>query len=218
MSGDKVKAELASTLYESDGARQVAAFQDGELFSFHRFATVPDPTSACLWTFAPKVAHRYAEVMKALEPGQPRAKVFAACTFNIGGRVVTELHVDSQNFGPGLCAVTSLGHYDPVEGGHIILVEFGIIVEFPPFSTILLPSALVTHGNTAIACDGERMSMTRYMAAGLILWAARGFKKADGGPLPPAVSKGETNMFTKLDDLRRRYIVLNPLASGVLIK
>lgn len=207
MSGDQNKAELAKALYESEGGQRVISFQDGVSVCLLLPLAAPDLALACLWTFAPKVAHRYAEVIKALELGEPETKVFAACTFNIGKHVVTDLHLDSQNFGPGLCAITSLGCYDPKEGGHLILVEFGIVVEFPPYSTILIPSAWITHGNTAIDSEEERMSMTQYLAAGLVLWAARGFRKAEGGPPPPAVSKGQSNMFTELDALRQRYDV-----------
>ena len=105
-------------------------------------------------------------------------------TFNLGGRVCTHPHKDSQNLAWGWCAVTSLGSYDPTRGGHLVLWEFNIAVEFPPYSTIMLPSAIVTHFNTQIQEGEKRSSIVQYNSSGLFRWLAykglQGDKKASG--------------------------------------
>ncbi len=73
-----------------------------------------------------------------------------------------------------MCAVTALGDYDPERGGHIVLWELRMIIEFPPSSTILIPSAVVSHSNTDIQPGERRYSFTQYSAGGLFRWTAAG--------------------------------------------
>ncbi|KAI0041140.1 hypothetical protein FA95DRAFT_1478318, partial [Auriscalpium vulgare] len=79
----------------------------------------------------------------------------------------------------GWCAVTALGSYDHRCGGHLILWELGLVIEFPPGCTILLPSALITHGNTPIQENETRYSLTQYMAGALVRWHKYGFRTED---------------------------------------
>ena len=61
-------------------------------------------------------------------------------------------------------------------GGHLILEQLGIFVEFPPGTTILLPSATVSHGNTCIQDHESRASLVHYSAGGLFRWVEYGFR------------------------------------------
>lgn len=127
--------------------------------------------------------------------------MFAATTFNIGKSVSTCLHYDCQNFGPGFCVITSFGNYDYKKGGHLILWELGYIVEFPPHSTILIPSAIVKHGNTPISEGEERMSLTQYTAGGLVRWAAAAFRCRKGLSAELTVaSHNPLDMFMTIDE------------------
>ncbi|KAJ7650504.1 hypothetical protein FB45DRAFT_974371 [Roridomyces roridus] len=91
----------------------------------------------------------------------PRS-AFAACTFNFMN-VVTEKHLDFGNMAAGL-----------YRGGHLILWELKLIICFPPGSTILVPSSIVTHSNTLIAPGEIRHSFTQYTAGALFRWASNG--------------------------------------------
>lgn len=42
----------------------------------------------------------------------------------------------------------------------------------------MIPSALVTHGNTPIQAGETRMSVTQYCSGGLLRWVAYGFRSA----------------------------------------
>lgn len=108
-----------------------------------------------------------------LKPNFPNTP-WAACTFNVGGDVVTQPHLDCANLAFGWCAVTAVGSFNPDLGGHMILWDLGVYVRFPPGSTILLPSALVVHSNVPIQKDETRSSMTQYSAGSLFRWVYNG--------------------------------------------
>lgn len=101
--------------------------------------------------------------------------VWPACTFNLGPNVCCFGHNDSPNVPQGWCAVWALGKYDPRFGGHLILEEFNLIIEFPPGSLILIPSSTIRHGNTPVRPDETRFSFTQYCAGGLMRWVHQGF-------------------------------------------
>ena len=75
-----------------------------------------------------------------------------------------------------MCSITAGGSFDPTEGGHIYLVELKLVIEFPPGSTILIPSAVIRHGNVPIQQGETRTSFTQYAAGGLFRWVDYGFK------------------------------------------
>ncbi|KAJ7790894.1 hypothetical protein B0H14DRAFT_2625553 [Mycena olivaceomarginata] len=88
--------------------------------------------------------------------------IFAACTFNFGPRAICAAHLDFANLAWGWCAITALGNFDPDFGGHLILWDLGLVIRFPPGSTILIPSALVRHSNVPIRAHEERCSFVQY--------------------------------------------------------
>ncbi|KAG1805994.1 uncharacterized protein BJ212DRAFT_1449499 [Suillus subaureus] len=110
--------------------------------------------------FGNSILHRYSPKVHRL--------VFAAATFNFGPATVTYGHMDNGNFASGMCSITALGNYDPTKGGHLILFDLGLVIEFPPRSTILIPSAILQHGNMLISSREKHLSFTQYFAGGLI--------------------------------------------------
>ena len=90
-----------------------------------------------------------------------RNSVFPATTFNLGPKVETVEHYDSKNKAEGWIVVTALGEFDPKTGGHLIMRELGLVVQFPPGSTILFPSAIVRHGNIPVQPHETRASFTQ---------------------------------------------------------
>ena len=89
------------------------------------------------------------------------------------------MHTDVGNKANGLCAVTALGKFNPKRSGHLILGRLRLVIEFPPGTTALIPSATVPHGNTAIDDDETRMSVTQYAAGGLFRWVKYGFRNEE---------------------------------------
>ncbi|THU78146.1 hypothetical protein K435DRAFT_876959 [Dendrothele bispora CBS 962.96] len=78
------------------------------------------------------------------------------------------------NTAHGMCAVTALGSFNPKLGGHLVLWDLKLLIEFPPGCTILLPSALLRHSNTSVQAHETRYSVTQYTAGGIWRWLDSG--------------------------------------------
>lgn len=110
-----------------------------------------------------------------LRPNFPRS-IFAAATFNFGPRTWTFKHRDAQNCPFGWCAIQSLGVFDSKKGGHLILWDLKLVIEFPSGSTILIPSATLIHSNVPVQDGEQRASFTQYSSGGLFRWVDNGFR------------------------------------------
>ena len=97
-------------------------------------------------------------------------------TYNLGPRVVCFPHVNFTNFPFGLCAITAIGDFNPSKGGHLVLWDCKLVIEFPPGSTILILSAVLTHSNAKVASHETRFSFSQYSAGGLFRWVDHGFQ------------------------------------------
>ncbi|KAG7094237.1 hypothetical protein E1B28_007842 [Marasmius oreades] len=102
--------------------------------------------------------------------------IFAAFAVNFGPQTVCLPHRDTKNLAFGWCAVTALGDFDWTKGGHLMLWELKMVLEFPPGATIFIPSAVVCHFNTRIQPQEKRFSFTLYSAGGLFRWVEHGFQ------------------------------------------
>ncbi|KAJ6505359.1 hypothetical protein C8R45DRAFT_817559 [Mycena sanguinolenta] len=105
--------------------------------------------------------------------------VFACAAFNFGPRVCTFKHRDVCNLPFGWCAVQALGNFDATKGGHLILWDVKLIVEFPAGALILLPSATIAHSNVPVADGDERISFTQFTAGNLFRYVDNGFRTQD---------------------------------------
>ncbi|KAJ7819634.1 hypothetical protein B0H14DRAFT_2600560 [Mycena olivaceomarginata] len=83
---------------------------------------------------------------------------------------------DFANLAFGLCAITALGDFDYKAGGHLVLWDCKLVIEFPPGCTILIPSAAIYHSNIPIGRKEHRYSFTQYTAGGLFRWVEHDFK------------------------------------------
>ena len=139
--------------------------------------------TGCFATWAPRLFTYYLDHVTSLfdwygtQLRRNFATVFTCSTFNFGPSTVSFSHTDPANLPNGWCAVMSLGPFDPKQGGHLVLWDLKLVIEFPPGSTILLPSAVVRHSNVAIQKGEERYSFTQYTAGGLFRWVDHGFQK-----------------------------------------
>ncbi|KAJ7864212.1 hypothetical protein B0H14DRAFT_2203162, partial [Mycena olivaceomarginata] len=133
-----------------------------------------------LW--APRLHDYYVDYNKRLSTRFPELKcpfaksVFSCAAFNFGSNVWTFKHRDVCNLPFGLCAVQSLGNFDPQRGGHLVLWDLKLIVEFPPGALILLPSATIAHSNIPVDEGDERISFTQFTAGGLFRYTDYGFR------------------------------------------
>ena len=54
-----------------------------------------------------------------------------------------------------------------------------LIIQFPPGSTILLPSAILAHSNVVISSNKRRDSFMQFTAGTLFRWVEQGFLKTE---------------------------------------
>ncbi|KAF7288421.1 hypothetical protein HMN09_01394600 [Mycena chlorophos] len=156
--------ELAEQLTNHDAFQEIASFG-----------------SSMLAFWAPRLYQYYrrynAKLDEKLHQPRPFARsVFSAATFNLGPWVWTFKHRDVLNLPFGWCAITALGNFDPTKGGHLVLWDLRMVVEFPPGATILIPSATLVHSNTPVSKHEHRASFTQYTAGGLFRYVDNDFR------------------------------------------
>jgi len=153
---------------------------DAYLYPFLRSSDIQFAAAFATWS-----PHLYAYYVNRLGPlykTYPRLKrnflnsVFACATFNFGPNTCCFDHIDPANLPFGWCAITALGRFDPTLGGHLVLWDLKLVIEFPPGSTILIPSGAIRHSNIAIRPDEVRYSFTQYTAGGLFRWVDHGYQ------------------------------------------
>ncbi|KAJ6536257.1 hypothetical protein B0H19DRAFT_1317914 [Mycena capillaripes] len=148
----------------------------------HSIRRIAGFQSSGLARFLPKLYKEYCNTLRGIFESQPELEhlfpnsVFPAATWNLGPSVVTRDHEDGRNAPHGMCGVTSAGDFNHKRGGHIYLKQLKTVIEFPSGSSISIPSAAITHGNTAIGKGETRYSMTQYAAGELFRWAAYGYQ------------------------------------------
>lgn len=139
-------------------------------------------------TWAPTLWYYYAGAMGQLFEHYTKDSLgdriwlpFANCIFtqfaiNFGPWAISLPHRDVKNLAFGWCAIIALGAYDYTAGGHLVLWDLGLIIEFPPGATILVPSAVVCHSNTRIKDNESRYSFTMFSSGGLFRWVEQNFQ------------------------------------------
>ncbi|RXW15590.1 hypothetical protein EST38_g10262 [Candolleomyces aberdarensis] len=159
----------------------------------------------------PRLAEKSEEKLNLLLKWKPSLErtffdtVFGSTTYNFGPHVVCDLHYDHLNWAPGICAVTSGGSYDYKKGGHLVLKEAKLVVEFPPCTTMLIPSATVKHGNSPIQPGESRVSMTQYTAGGLVRWVEYGYKTSEEFSKSKSLSTDGTVRWAEYTELYSKY-------------
>ncbi|KAJ7664008.1 hypothetical protein DFH06DRAFT_1268636 [Mycena polygramma] len=138
--------------------------------------------SAAFALWAPRLHAHYRSYDAALRSHLPHLRrpftksVFSCAAFNFGPNIWTFKHRDVLNLAFGWCAVQALGRFNPRRGGHLVLWDLKLIIEFPPGALILLPSATVAHSNIPVEAGEERASFTQFSAGGLFRFVDNGFR------------------------------------------
>ncbi|KAK7028211.1 hypothetical protein VNI00_014901 [Paramarasmius palmivorus] len=176
---------------------------------------------AIFLTWAPQLFFYYVQIMALLLGSDNQLfrpfsnSPFAAFTVNFGPKTVCLPHRDSKNLAFGWCGICALGTYDHVKGGHLVLWDLKLMIEFPPGTIIFIPSAVCCHFNTAIQDEEERFSFTTYSAGGLFRWVEHGFQLEDAfmkteEAVKQAKGKHENwfrgiNLFSSIEELQAQF-------------
>ncbi|KAJ6546007.1 hypothetical protein DFH09DRAFT_927467 [Mycena vulgaris] len=99
---------------------------------------------------------------------------FFCATFNFGRNVWMFKHRDVLNLVFGWCVIQALSHFDPRKGGHLVLWDLKLVIEFPPGTLILLPSVTIAHSNVPVQDTEERVSFTQFSASGIFRYFDNG--------------------------------------------
>ncbi|KAF9058374.1 hypothetical protein BDP27DRAFT_1241394 [Rhodocollybia butyracea] len=155
--------DVLERLVGSKSVRRMAMYQNAAFSLWApRVYEVYERTTNTMWEKMPGLQNNF--------PGG----VFGAAAFNFGGSVWTFKHRDFQNWPFGWCAITALGKFDPTRSAQLILWELKLVIDFPHASTILIPSAVITHSNTPVADGDIRTSFTQYTAGAIFRWVENG--------------------------------------------
>ncbi|KAJ7745014.1 hypothetical protein DFH07DRAFT_776918 [Mycena maculata] len=88
--------------------------------------------------------------------------IFSCSAFNFSTNVWTFKHRNVLNLTFGWCAIQALGEFDATEGGHLVLWDLKLVVEFPHGALILIPSATIAHSNVPVQAGKQRLSFTQF--------------------------------------------------------
>ncbi|KAJ7755945.1 hypothetical protein B0H16DRAFT_1458465 [Mycena metata] len=166
---NKEYTNLADNLLQNLSIQRMAAFAD---------------TSFALWV--PRLYQYYKDHDEQLRTHHPllrrpfKYSVFFCAAFNFGRNVWTFKHRDVLNVPFGWCGVQALGKYDHALGGHLVLSDLKLVVEFPHGALILLPSATIAHSNVPVQEHEERVSFTQFSAGGIFRYLDNGCKTVEG--------------------------------------
>jgi len=105
-----------------------------------------------------------------------KAGIFPCRSFNLGKQTASLPHLDQKNLAQGWCSITPLGNFNPDLGGHLVLWDFKLVIRFSAGSTVLIPSALLTHSNIPVHLNETRYSIVQYAAGRLFRWVQNGFR------------------------------------------
>ena len=143
--------------------------------------TLPLPTEAFQTNF-PDIHAYYELELSKLYCSSPQlqrpytSSIMPAAAYNLGPATVRHPHCGSANLSFRICVITALSHFDHMTGGHLVLRELGLVVEFPPGAMVLISSAVLTHFNTRLAQGERRYSFTQYAAGSLFFYIENGMR------------------------------------------
>ena len=107
-------------------------------------------------TWAPRLHAEYRCCQEDYKQRCPEMQIpsnilpFAAVTANLGPKTICHKHVDAQNLSYGWCVVCAMGEFDSTMGGHMVLHDARIILEYGRGDIIFLPSAIMAHENIPV--------------------------------------------------------------------
>ncbi|KAJ3846878.1 hypothetical protein EV368DRAFT_52094, partial [Lentinula lateritia] len=152
-------------LLQNKSIRRISGFTNGAVFLFCHKNYVKYNTTH----------HELLQKHPGLRNAFPHTP-FAAVTFNLGPQSYSPPHMDPNNRASGWCMDTAMGSFDPDKGGHLVLWDLGLVIWFPSGSSILFPSALITHLTIPIQPHETHYAMIQYSSGGIFQWRDNGFQ------------------------------------------
>lgn len=174
--------EVMRAILSNPSIKRLGNFASCKCNVIYVFVSVLIESLAAFATWAPKVYEFFTSYAQTLCETLPNLvfdfynSAWLCITVNFGPAVCCLPHRDFLNLSFGWCAIIALGTFNHRLGGHVVLDDLKLVVELPPGGLLLLPSALLTHGNTPIQPGEKRMSFTHFTAAGIFRYIDNGFR------------------------------------------
>lgn len=89
-------------------------------------------------------------------------------------------HGDCQDFIFSHTAIINGGNFDYRRGGHLVLHDIKVILEFPPGVIIAFPGSMIRHSNVPVAAHEDRVSLSCYNAGGVVRFFDNGMELLKG--------------------------------------
>jgi hypothetical protein len=104
------------------------------------------------------------------EDAQRACGAWSSCVINNGGVDADEgrFHRDVRESPFGLSCALACGDF---EDGHLVLYEFGVVLEMKPFDITLFPDSIITHKNMKV--KGRRKYLVAFMQANMFDYWSR---------------------------------------------
>ena len=176
--------DLVQRILQDPDLNRIATFQSCAYphYSNKPHSLIESAILACFRIWFPNVYEYYRKQLDSLFAKLPylkknfRKSVFPCCAVNCGPKAWTCKHRDTMNLPFGACAITALGKFDHRKGGHLVLPDLKLIIEFPAGCVILIPSATLVHANIRVRDHESRASFTQFAAGGLFRFVDNGFR------------------------------------------
>jgi hypothetical protein len=164
--------QAVGPLYPSFDKQTVFYFSDGlKAYSKRNY----DYMKATMESLRASQDHETRAAYNLRRPYDNDVGVYPCRSFNLGEHTASYPHTDTVNLAHSWCTITAIGSFNAKKGGHIVLHNLNLVIDFPASATVLLPSALITHSNTAIEQHETRFSIVQYASGGLFRWVKNGF-------------------------------------------
>ncbi|KAJ7581687.1 hypothetical protein C8J56DRAFT_1056677 [Mycena floridula] len=180
----EVHDPFLDTMKEAHESYRAAAFK--KLMEMECVQRISGYGSRSFQAFSKTMYQEYLDTLSGIiaDPDNPGLKrnfeekisCFAAATFNLGLQTVSFPHINTKNWVEGHCLIFVGGDHDHTKGGHIVLWDLGLVIEFPAGCSILLMSAALKHSNVKIQPGETRCSFVQYTAGGLVRWLENGYQ------------------------------------------
>ena len=107
-------------------------------------------------------------------PADKPLGIFPCQMFNVDMQSISQPHTDQGNLAQGWCSIMLLEGFNHTLGGYLVLWDLGLIVQFPPGCTVLIPSSIVCHSNTSLQPGEVRHVIVQYASGRLFRWVYNG--------------------------------------------
>ncbi|KAK7054023.1 hypothetical protein R3P38DRAFT_2381946, partial [Favolaschia claudopus] len=107
------------------------------------------------------------------------ASVFSAATVELGGphRTRSDWRGHIPPFEAAVWSIlTAAGTYRSIYGGHLIVWDLGLVIQFPAGSSILVPTGIVRYSFVEVRPGEDRFSILQWAGSGVRRFVENGYK------------------------------------------